>query len=231
MKFLMRLNARITAHSGILKKPEGDVRPEDVTRQDDPAGPRCDQEFDGSLDSFVLITFNYNFSFAGFSQTRRWARNIQPRRWIDGGYEPLPCILSKHLLYVHDEVDFCCIVAGYRQLQRGVAILVLHIEVCIRAVEKKFENSRLLQFTRSFRTPSGNFGCLLHSTWRHRWTSQESSPPSDSYGVVERIELLPCPELQVPRLAVVSVVTIACLAWSCRIPSSLWLPSIYRHVP
>ena len=85
--------------------------------------------------------------------------------------------------------------------------------------------------TRSFRTPSGNFGCLLHSTWRHRWTSQESSPPSDSYGVVERIELLPCPELQVPRLAVVSVVTIACFAWSCRIPSSLWLPSIYRHVP
>ena len=80
MKFLMRLNARITAHSGILKKPEGDVHPEDVTRQDDPAGPRCDQEFDEtrcdqefdeSLDSFVLITFNYNFSFAGFSQTRR----------------------------------------------------------------------------------------------------------------------------------------------------------------
>ena len=136
---------------GNLKKPEGDVHPEDVTRQDDPAGPRCDQEFDGSLDSFVLITFNYNFSFAGFSQTRRWARNIQPRRSIDGGYEPLPCILSKHLLYVHDEVDFCCIVAGYRQLQRGVAILVLHIEVCIRAVEKKFENSRLLQL----QDPSG----------------------------------------------------------------------------
>ena len=71
MKFLMRLNARITPNSGILKKPEGDVHPEDVTRQDDPAGPRCDQEFDESLDSFVLITFNYNFSFAGFSQTRR----------------------------------------------------------------------------------------------------------------------------------------------------------------
>ena len=50
-----------------------------------------------------------------------------------------------------DEVDICCIVAGYRQLQRGVAILVLHIEVCIRAVEKKFENSRLLQL----RDPSG----------------------------------------------------------------------------
>ena len=31
MKFLMRLNARITANSGILKKPEGDVHPEDVT--------------------------------------------------------------------------------------------------------------------------------------------------------------------------------------------------------
>ena len=151
MKFLMRLNARITTHSGILRKPEGDVHPEDVTRQDDPAGPRCDQEFDESLDSFVLITFNYNFSFAGFSQTRRWARNIQPRRSIDGGYEPLPCILSKHLLYVHDEVDFCCIVAGYRQLPRGVAILVLHIEVCIRAVEMKFENSRLLQL----QDPSG----------------------------------------------------------------------------
>ena len=40
---------------------------------------------------------------------------------------------------------------GYRQLQRGVAILVLHIEVCIRAVEQKFENSRLLQL----RDPSG----------------------------------------------------------------------------
>ena len=40
---------------------------------------------------------------------------------------------------------------GYRQLQRGVAILVLHIEVCIRAVEKKFENSRLLQL----QDPSG----------------------------------------------------------------------------
>ena len=121
------------------------------TIQQDQDQEEEDQEFDESLDSFVLITFNYNFSFAGFSQTRRWARNIQPRRSIDGGYEPLPCILSKHLLYVHDEVDFCCIVAGYRQLQRGVAILVLHIEVCIRAVEKKFENSRLLQL----RDPSG----------------------------------------------------------------------------
>ena len=40
---------------------------------------------------------------------------------------------------------------GYRHLQRGVAILVLHIEVCIRAVEKKFENSRLLQL----QDPSG----------------------------------------------------------------------------
>ena len=53
----MRLNARITANSGILKKPEGDVHPEDVTRQDDPAGPRCDQEFDESLDSFRPGTF------------------------------------------------------------------------------------------------------------------------------------------------------------------------------
>ena len=66
----MRLNARITANSGILKKPEGDVHPEDVIRQDQDQEEE-DQEFDESLDSFVLITFNYNFSFAGFSQTRR----------------------------------------------------------------------------------------------------------------------------------------------------------------
>ena len=70
MKFLMRLNARITPNSGILKKPEGDVHPEDVTQQDQDQEEE-DQEFDESLDSFVLITFNYNFSFAGFSQTRR----------------------------------------------------------------------------------------------------------------------------------------------------------------
>ena len=57
------------------------------TIQQDQDQEEEDQEFDESLDSFVLITFNYNFSFAGFSQTRRWARNIQPRRSIDGGYE------------------------------------------------------------------------------------------------------------------------------------------------
>lgn len=143
----------------------------------DQAGPRRDQEFDESLDSFVLITFNYNFSFAGFSQARRWARNIQPSRSVDGGYEPLPCILSKHSL---------CICAG--------SMLISVISVCYwsfvtmsRAPDPK---SFTWRTTKSFRTSSGNFGCLFHSAWRHRWTSQESSPPSDSYGVVERIELL-----------------------------------------
>ena len=93
------------------------------------------------------INFCY-FSFDTVASSRCFAIRIRSSVHLGGknGFQyVLLCQRGQ------DEVDICCIVAGYRQLQRGVAILVLHIEVCIRAVEKKFENSRLLQL----RDPSG----------------------------------------------------------------------------
>ena len=70
MKIFNAIERKNYCQFGNFKKPESDVHPEDVTRQDQDQEEE-DQEFDESLDSFVLITFNYNFSFAGFSQTRR----------------------------------------------------------------------------------------------------------------------------------------------------------------